>query len=388
MADDTQTGLQTPTPQPRLIPLLLALGLMLSATPASAQEPQQRLDQIRKDISQLQRNLGSDKQQLERFRDELGRIEKEIAALSRVQRQTQTELKAQQQAQRQLEGETRVLRHKLAEQRDSLGRQIRAGFSAGQQQALKLLLNQTDPGAAGRTLTYYGYFTRAQSEAVARTRRNIEQLDNAETRLRQSHKRLENLHAEQQRQGEALQRRRNERKIVLSKLNDEIASKAQRLNSLLEDEKALNELLRDLKPKQDTAPRDYNDLAKLKGKLKWPTKGRIQNRYGQPRGQGRLKWQGITISGAEGQEVRSIAPGHVVFADWIRGYGLMLIVNHGNGYMSLYGHNQSLFKDVGEQVGANEAVAALGNSGGNNDAGLYFEMRHNGKPINPETWCR
>lgn len=388
MTDDTQTGLQTPASQSHLIALLLALGLTLGGNPASAQESQQRLDQIRKDISQLQKNLGGDKQQLQRFHDELGGIEKEIAALSRTQRQTHTELKAQQQAQRQLEDEARVLRHKLAEQRDSLSRQIRAGFSAGRQQALKLLLNQSDPGVAGRTLTYYGYFTRAQSEAVKQTRRNIEQLDNAETRLRQSRERLENLYAEQQRQSETLQRRRNERKIVLSKLNDEIASKEQRLNSLLEDEKALSELLRDLKLKQDPTPRDYNDLTKLKGTLKWPTKGRIQNRYGQPRGQGRLKWQGITISGAEGQEVRSIAPGRVIFADWIRGYGLMLIVNHGNGYISLYGHNQSLFKDVGEQVAANEVVAALGNSGGNNDAGLYFEMRHNGKPINPETWCR
>jgi septal ring factor EnvC (AmiA/AmiB activator) len=376
--------LKTPTLHACLIALLP--GLILSASAVA--DSQQRLEQMRKDIGQLQKHLSGDKQQLQRYREELRRIEKDIAAVSRTQRRTETELREQQQAQRQLEHEARTLRNTLAEQRDSLSQQVRAGFSAGQQQALKMLLNQTDPGAAGRILTYYGYFTRAQLEAVEQTRRNIEQLDNAETRLRQSRARLEQLQREQRRQSEALQQRRGERKTVLAKLNREIDSKEQRLGKLLEDEQALSELLRDLTPAPGAVPQDFRDLTQLKGKLKWPTQGRIQNHYGETRGQGRLKWQGITIAAAEGQEVRSIAPGKVIFADWIRGYGLMLIVDHGNGFMSLYGHNQSLYKDAGDSVAANEAVAALGNSGGNNSAALYFEMRHKGKPINPEAWCR
>jgi septal ring factor EnvC (AmiA/AmiB activator) len=378
--------LHTPISQSHLFrSFILALGLTLGAS-ASAADSQQKLDQIRSSISQLKQTLGSAKQQQQRQRDELAKIEKEIASLSRQQRQTRKDLAEQQHAQHKLERETDTLRRKLAKQRANLGRQLRAGFSAGRQQALKLLLNQTNPAAAGRTLTYYGYFTRAQLQAVSETRRDINQLDNAETRLRQSRTRLEKLQDKQQRQGKALKQRRSERKTVLAKLNAEISSKEQRLNRLLEDEQALSKLLQNLKPAP--AAQDFSNLAKLKGKLKWPTKGAIEHHYGRPRGQGRLKWQGVTIGGVEGQAIHSIAPGRVIFADWIRGYGLMLIVDHGNGYMSLYGHNQSLYKDVGDPVAANETVATLGNSGGNDSTSLYFELRRNGKPVNPETWCR
>lgn len=355
---------------------------------ATEQPSPQQLEQIRKNITTLKQDLGSDKKQLQQYQSELKQTEKKIASLSRKQRQTKTELGKQQKAQQKLISETRELRHKLNSQQHSLSQQIRAGYSAGQQQALKMLLNQTDPGAAGRTITYYGYFTRAQIYAVEATELNIKQLSNAENRLQQSRTRLEKLQTKQQQQAQELHQQQAQRKILLSKLNREISSKEQQLNKLLEDEKALSKLLRDLEPQIPAAPKDFSNLGKLKGKLSWPTKGRIQNRYGQSRNQGRLKWQGITISGKDGQDIRAIAPGQVIFADWIRGYGLMLIVDHGNGYMSLYGHNQSLYKDVGDVVAGNEIVAALGNSGGNNTNSLYFEMRHKGKPINPETWCR
>lgn len=364
--------------------MFVALGLL--ACTAQAQPSQQQLEQLRQDIGQLKQSVSTDKQRLQGYREELRNIEVSIARVTREQRQTEAELAEQRRTQHRLEQEIDNLKGSLAQQREGLARQIRAGFSAGQQQALKLLLNQTDPGDAGRTLTYYGYFTRAQLQAVEQTRRHIQQLDEAEERLQQNRASLETLRQRQQAQRDKLLQQQREREQVLSKLNTEINSKEQQLDKLLADEAALSKLLRDLAPQP--APQDYGDLGKLKGKLKWPTQGKILNRYGQRRGQGRLTWQGITIAGDSGQEIRAIAPGRVIFADWIRGYGLMLIVDHGNGYMSLYGHNQSLYKDVADSVAANEVVATLGNSGGNERASLYFEMRHRGKPVNPETWCR
>ncbi len=369
--------------------MTLALGLLCISNVYAAKQPsEQQLEQLRKDISTLKHELGSDKQQQHSHQKELGKTEKRIADLSRKQRQTRAELIKQQKAQRTLVSETQALRQKLTKQQESLSRQMRAGYSAGQQQALKMLLNQTDPGAAGRTMTYYGYFTRAQLNAVKETQLSIKQLNNAETRLQESSTRLEKLNSKQQQQARELQQQQANRKIILSKLNTEINSKEQQLKKLSGDEKALGSLLKRLAPHISPAIKDFSDLGKLKGKLSWPTKGRLKNRYGQPRNQGGMKWQGITISGNEGQDIRTIAPGRVVFADWIRGYGLMLIIDHGNGYMSLYGHNQSLYKDVGDSVTSNEVISSLGNSGGNNTSSLYFEMRHKGKPINPETWCR
>ena len=364
------------------------MGLVPFGISAGEQPSPQQLEQIRQDINTLKQDLGSDKKQLQKYEQELKKLETEIASLTRKQRQTRSELTKQQLAQQQLVKETAELRQTLDRQQHSLSQQIRAGYSAGQQQALKMLLNQTDAGAAGRTITYYGYFARAQLNAAEQTQHDIKQLKNAEQRLHESRNRLETLHQEQQQQREELQHQQTQRKILLSKLNSEIKGKEQQLSKLLDDEKALTAVIHKLAPQIPATPKDFSDLDKLQGKLAWPTQGRIQNRYGQSRNQGHLKWQGVTISGEEGQDIRAIAPGRVIFADWIRGYGLMLIIDHGHGYMSLYGQNQSLYKDVGDSVSSNEVIAALGNSGGNDDASLYFEMRHKGKPVNPETWCR
>ena len=368
--------------------LSLSLGFTPLASQAEEADSQQRLQQIRGNISEIKQTLGSDKKQQQQQQQQLSKLEKEIASLSRSKQKTQHKLKQQKKNQQQLKIETKKLRQKLGKQQHNLSQQIQAGYTAGQQQQLKLLLNQTSPAAAGRNMTYYSYFSRAQINAANQTQDDLKQLSNTETQLQQSSKKLKKLEKQQQLQQQKLQQRQSQRKTLLSKLNSEINSKQQRLKQLQEDETALSKLLQNLPSQTQDSKIDFSNLSKLKGKLKWPTKGKIKNRFGSPRNQGKMKWQGITINGKEGQAIYSIAPGRVIFADWIRGYGLMLIIDHGNGYMSLYGHNQSLYKDVGDEISSNETIAALGNSGGNNSTNLYFEMRHKGKPINPATWCR
>lgn len=353
-------------------------------SPSIADE-KQRLQQLQQDISALRDDLSSSKQKQNHIQDDLKRLEKEIARLSRQLHNTQKKLSKQHATQKKLQAETRQLNRKLIRSRELLSQQMRAGYSAGQQQALKLLLNQTDPAEAGRTLAYYGYFTQAQFKTIQNTQRSIQQLSAANEKLRQSTTKLESLKHDQQQQKSKLDQRKKSRNLVLTKLNNEITNKELRLEKMLADERALANVFKTLRHRDQAS---FSNIRKLKGKLRWPTKGRIRHNYGESRKLGKMRWKGVLISGSEGQEIRAIAPGKVVFADWIRGYGLMLIIDHGNSYMSLYGHNQGLYKDVGDVISSNEIIAALGNSGGNTETGLYFELRHKGKPINPRKWFK
>ena len=379
---------QQNTPSAPTWALILCLALISSISNAEEPASQQRLLQIRDNISEIQQDLGSAKQKQQQQQQKISRLEKEIARLRRSQQKTQRELKQQKAKQQQLSDKANHLRKRLGQQQYDLNQQIRASYTAGQQQQLKLLLNQTKPAAAGRNLTYYNYFNRTQIYAVDQTQTSITQLSDAETQLQQSGNKLEKLQQQRQQQRLKLQQHQSQRKTLLSKLDSKINSKEQQLKQLLEDEQSLSKLLQNLPSQTQDSTVGFRNLSKLKGMLKWPAKGKINNHFGSPRNQGQMKWQGITISGKEDQEVRSIASGRVIFADWIRGYGLMLIIDHGHGYMSLYGHNRMLYKDVGDITSNNETIATLGDSDGNSSTNLYFEMRHKGKPVDPATWCR
>ncbi len=368
-----------------LASLLLLAGLFCIHTTSLAANEHQQLKQIQQDISELRSDLSSGKQRQNNLQSELKSLEKEIAQVSRKLRQSDKKLKQQRGTHTHLQKETRQLSSKLSQQREQLGQQMRAGYSAGQQQALKLLLNQTNPAEAGRTLAYYGYFTQAQLKTVNETQISIQQLNSATEKLEASTQQLKTLIGEQKKQKNKLDQRKQSRNLLLAKLNKDIQSKEQQLEKLLNDEKALAKILEELQKREEFA---FTNLRQAKGKLTLPTQGRIRHNYGESRKLGKLRWKGILITGKEGQAIKAIAPGKVVFADWIRGYGLILIVDHGNSYMSLYGHNQSLYKETGDTVEANETIATLGDSGGNSAPGLYFELRHKGKPINPQGWFK
>ncbi len=346
-----------------------------------------RLQEIRSNISDLKQSIGSDKKHRQTLQSKLQKTEKEIAKLSRQQRTTEKKLQKQKQTQKELLKEQQQQQEKHNFQQKQLRQQVRAGYSAGQQQTLKLLLNQNDPAELSRTMTYYAYYTEAQSTAIRLTQQNIAALVETEKQLSKSTQQLQKLKQEQAKQQKLLAKNQTERKAVLNKLNAGINNKEQHLTQLQEDERVLSKLVEDIR-RRSTSPVQLSNLDQLKNKLKWPTKGVKKNRFGSNRNQAGMKWQGIKIAGKEGQEIQSIAAGKVVYADWIRGYGLMLIIDHGHQYMSIYSHNQSLYKDVGDLVQVNETIASLGNSGGKNDHALYFEIRHKGKPVNPGKWCR
>jgi septal ring factor EnvC (AmiA/AmiB activator) len=271
-------------------------------------------------------------------------------------------------------------------------------YASGQQDYLKLLLSGHDPNQTARDLHYYSYISRAQADFIRGLRDSLAGLAQLGREARDKSAELAELEAKQLAGRKELQAQRAERRKVLDKLASQIRSQHREIKSLQRDEARLSRLVEELAkviaPKasgrrNEALPesgRDAGVFAALKGKLRLPTRGELINRFGTPRSDSGLSWKGLFIRGASGQEVRAVATGQVVFAEWMRGFGNLLIIDHGQSYLTIYGNNEALLKQVGDKVRSGDTVATVGNSGGNPDSGLYFEIRHQGKAFDPLRW--
>lgn len=343
-----------------------------------------RIDKLRKDIEKTQTLHDS-------VRTELRDIEREISKLLRGLKQLNQKLALQQRKLDALQQQRKTLKADLDTQHHLLARQVEAAFMIGRQEYVKLILNQEDPAAVGRTMIYYDYFNRARVKRIDATKVTLKKLQSVEQEITTQTQALNEIKQQQLNKKAALQESSRSRAVVVASLHKELVSKEQQLNRLVEDERRLQNLVSQLDkaiPDILTAPGLHTPFSRLRGKLIWPTRGKMLVAYGTRREGGRLRWNGVLIRANEGREVHAVSHGRVAYADWLRGYGLLMIIDHGDGYMSLYGHNQALYKETGEWVEAGEVIASVGRSGGQDQAGLYFEIRHNGKPIDPAKWCR
>ncbi len=380
-----------PLPLILLLLLLLLLGALPGHGLAADDDNSARLQQLRQQIQSLRSELDSDRQRKQSLQSRLRNTEKRIGKTAALLRELDRQIRRQKGELKALEKQRRGLRDDLRQHRIALGQQLRAAYANGQQEYLKILLSQQDPAAVARTLTYYDYYNRARLEKIRAIDEHLTELTAVEKKIRQQTRELERNRAERVNEKQQLERSRSERSQLLARLQQDMRSKDQRLSRLLEDERQLQRLLERLAEQPVKAPLELSEgkpFAQLRGKLIWPTAGRLTARFGQRRKVGKLRWQGVRIGAREGTEVRAIHHGRVVFSDWLRGFGLLTIIDHGDGYMSLYGGNQSLYKEEGDWVESGEVIAAVGNSGGNDRHALYFEIRHNGKPVNPLKWCR
>ena len=373
--------------------LALGNGLAFSADNRSgaSEDKEAKLDTLRQQIKKLRESLGIARTKKGSLQRQLRTAEVEIGKLSQSLKTLDEQLKLQGEKLRELHNQKTQHQEHLNQQRQSLARQIRAGYAMGKQGQVKIFLNLQDPAVVGRTLTYYDYFNRARATRINNITALLEELDKLEEAIAQETLQLARIRDEQTIKLQALEENRLSRKKIIVKLDAEIVTNEQRLKQLLQDEEVLVKLLEGIRNAISSIPPDKENIrpfASLKGSLAWPSDGRISARYGTSRNIGKLKWDGVMISAAEGKDVTAIYHGRVAFADWLRGYGLLLILDHGNGYLSLYGYNQSLYKAVGDWVEAGEKIATVGNSGGNTSSGLYFEIRHNGAPVNPVLWCK
>lgn len=382
--------------KPRHTNHISLIGLiLLSATAAltthvhANQEPahEKRLEAVRGQIRDLQALLKRSHTERGELQEILQRIETQLGEVARNLRNVETDLDKGVHELKILEGRRGMLHRSLSEQRELLAKQVRAAYAMGRQEQIKMLLNQQDPARFGRVMVYYDFFNRARTRQIDQVRTTLQELDQVEARITTKNEELSLLRNRQLSEQQTLEEGLKARRALLDRLNQEIRTTGSQLARLQEDEQRLVHLLRELARRPAAENAERVGFAKLRGKLRWPTRGKIAVRYGEPRSVGKLRWQGILIDAPEGREVRAISHGRIAFADWLRGFGLLLIIDHGDGFMSLYGHNQSLLKETGEWVEPGDIVASVGASGGQSDVGLYFEIRQDGKPVNPQRWC-
>jgi septal ring factor EnvC (AmiA/AmiB activator) len=373
-----------------LIPLLLCLSAPLLAA-SEMQTRHAELERLRQRIAALQGEIHLDRGRYDTLLTELRRIERQIGRTGRSINRLKQQMAEQEQTLARLQKRRGDLQASIAEQRRYLSGQIRAAYAMGRQEYFKILLNQEDPSAVGRTLTYYDYLNKARSERIGKLNSTINELEQVRHELTSETERLRELSQQREKERAEMEASRKTRQGVVDSLQAEISSKDQQLTGLMTDESELKSLLKALTEALEDIPAEpgnHQPFGTLKGKLKWPTPGSRIVAYGESRKVGALRWQGVLIAGKDGQEVHAVSHGRVAFADWLRGYGLLLIIDHGDGYMSLYGHNQSLYREVGDWVEKGDAIAAVGNSGGTDKTALYFEIRKDGKPTDPVRWCR
>lgn len=373
--------------------LLLAACLCLPFAPAQAETDHeiqaQRLAELRHQIQALQARLDRVQGEQKRLREQLRQTERAIARSSLKLRSVKRKLARAEQEKRRLQQERRQLEKTLTRQRQHLAEQMRAAYATGRQEQFKLFLNQESPATIGRLLVYYQYLNRARGKLIDEVKANVARLAKLEYALAEQTEKLNTLNTELAQRSRQLGEERRQRQQVLAELDREARDKQGRLSRYQADEKRLQQLLEALdQALADIPERPRQPFRALKGRLPWPAQGRLAARFGSPRATGELRWNGVLIEAAAGRPVRAISHGRVAFADWLRGFGLLIIIDHGDGYLSLYGHNQTLFKEPGDWVEAGELIAEVGDSGGQARHGLYFEIRRNGKPVNPVNWCK
>jgi len=369
----------------------LALTGVLVITILCADDRDTQLARVRERLQTLQTELNTTKGQRTGVREEIHGLERKIGTLLNQQRETERRLKTEEQRLKDLRQQAATAHRRLDTQRDALAHQLRAQYASGRQEQLKLLLNQQDAVVASRMLTYYGYVHRARLERIGSIQTALVAAQTVEKRVQTKQQELLLLRETQATRKTELETSRARRGELLASLDRRVALQAGEIEHLREDEVRLARLLEGIKTAyaEVAFPSDIKGaFGTLKGKLALPTKGRVLAHFGDPKSIGNLKWRGLFVAANEGAPVRAVSRGRVAYADWLRGFGLLLILEHGDGYMTLYGHNQSLMKQAGESVDAGEVIAQIGNTGDAPQPGLYFEVRHNGEPRDPLLWCR
>ncbi len=373
----------------------LAIALAAGATGATAadEDSARRADELRA----LRERIEALQQRQEQTRGERDSAQAALRAAEREVGRRLAEIKRLNDDHRRqsrrldiLERAQRDQRAGLQRERAALERALRLAHRLGPQAPLRMLLTPADPAVLARTRTYARYLHEARARRISATRDALGRLRAGELALTRQLAELDGLRRAELGHKQQLDAARTERARVYAELGDELRRQARELERLRRDERELGNLIRQLGAvaRDQPMPRPGGRFGAARGRLALPTPGKISARFGEPRGQGDLKWKGIFVSAPEGQEVRAVFPGRVLYADWLRGLGLLLVLDHGDGYMTLYGHNQSLYRKIGEQVEAGQTIGSVGATGGAALPGLYFEVRQDGEPRDPMQWCK
>ena len=373
-----------------ILRLWLAAATLAVVTPALAEQqvtPGQ-IEDLKEEIADIDEWLADAEEDRSSLEQQLSGLEQEIGRLTRERRELRQQAREQQQRLTKLGKEETKLTRVLESQRDSLKKQIRAAWMEGDAPAVKVLLNEIDPDKIARTMTYYEYLSRDTMDRLEAFAANLSQLKETQKQVKAGRMRLAELEENVADRQQKLSSSKKEREQTLAALKTDISNRLSEREELEEDRKRLEKLLREVEEAiaNIPTPNESDPFGSLKNKLPWPAEGKIVRNFGDSYASGKLKHNGLLINTAEEGDVKAVHYGRVVFANWLRGFGLITILDHGDGYMTLYGHSSSLFTSPGDWVEAGEAIAQAGRTGGTNDPAVYFEVRHNGKPDNPRRW--
>ncbi|TAN69965.1 MAG: peptidase M23 [Methylobacter sp.] len=392
---------------------------------AEVSDKSEELNEVSSGINAADQNMQRIQLRKNTLNTQLGEVEKLYGRTAALLRTLQGQVEQKRQNLTKIRQEIQSLQDEVAKQNKELAGQIKAAYAMGQKEKLKLLLNQQDPALSSRMLVYYDYLNKARLTKLSNISLSMTHLDQLGKQQQQETELLEkNLEQKKAEQitVDGVRKRRTE---LLSRLKSDFSSNEQQIIHLKESENKLKNLVSSLQrstndltfeveqtkklhkvaeissePANDlpdsgddfskiSSSPTGDDFSSLKGQLPWPVKGRLVNKFGSARAESAESiWDGVLIDASEGTEIRAITSGKVVFSDWLRGYGLLIIIDHGKGYMTLYAFNQSLYRQMGEWVNVGEVIASVGQSGGRSHSGLYFGIRNKGKPVDPLEWCR
>ncbi len=364
---------------------------LLFSLPANAES---QLEKSNAELAKIKANIEAQAKALDlkiekksTLEDKFQRAELKVSELVIALKQTQNQLDDVADKTKKLKAEQKKLKSKQAQQQKILGEMVRTAYLNGKHDYTKLLLNQNDPAQLERLITYYRRLNDARVSQIEDIKYTLSRLLEISDSLALRQQELYELKQQQDKEQQQLVKNQKARKSALALLNKNIKSDSQKLEQLKADQQRLALAIENAERNASRNSEDLAGLYNLKKQLKWPTAGRLLTSFGQRR-QGSMRWKGVSISGKLGAPVNSIADGIVLYADWLKGFGWVTVIDHGKGYMSLYGHNQALLKQAGDFVEKSEPVALVGQSGGKTDPGLYFEIRYKGKTVDPARWCR
>ncbi|TAK62930.1 peptidoglycan DD-metalloendopeptidase family protein [Methylobacter sp.] len=404
----------------KLVVCFLLSGFVYESWAEEIPARNEELNEVQSGIKAASQNMQRIQLQKNTLNTQLSEVEKLYGRTAALLKTLQGQVEQKRENLSKIRQEKQSLQDEVAKQNKELAGQVKAAYAMGQKEQLKLLLNQQDPALSSRMLVYYDYLNKVRLAKLTSISESMQHLDRLDKQQQQETELLEKSLEQKKSEQIAVDDVRKRRAELLTQLKSDLSSNEQQIIHLKESENKLKNLVsslqrstndltfeveqtkklhktvqvspepvKDLPGSGNDFPKLKGDFSSLKGQLSWPVKGRLNNKFGSARAEsGESTWDGVLIDASEGTEIHAVTSGKVVFSDWLRGYGLLIIVDHGKGYMTLYAFNQSLYRQVGEWVDVGEVIASVGQSGGRSHSGLYFGIRNNGKPVDPIEWCR
>lgn len=372
--------------------LIVVPGQAAKSNPATqTRQSTAELEALRDQIRQIKNEISKTRGESDELRKKLEQSEAEAEKALQESKALDEQIRKKNESLESLKKKQTDQDETLNQHQEFLKQQIRLAYINRHHGSLRLVSDQQDPGMLSRNLVYHRYMSQARAEKIANVSEQITEIQSLQQVVATEAEQLRVLKALQKQKLQSVDERKQARAKLLAQLDKQLTSQSAQLMAMQRDADKLTRLIQALnKAAKRLAiinPKESR-FDNLKGKLRWPATGAIIHAYGSPRNGSSLTWQGTLIKAAIGSDVKAISDGRIIFSDWFQNLGRLIIVDHGDSYMSLYGHNQELFRSVGDKVKTGEIIASVGNTGGRKNSGLYFEVRRKGTPVNPATWCK